>query len=205
MKEMSHQVSHDVPNIITGDTETKYVNFSKTNCKCGPVLELNLSLQRLGPFHCTCWSWCNDVGIGRERGWLGENSALAVLSEWSICRQTLPAGLQVPPACFEDDVLFLPTSHQLHGYTLTHPLPGALWLRESKQMTSCWPIWKFLLCVLVVSLTILIKQETHPNISKISPNFPKNPLLPPDPPPLLTSRKLIINTLAFLSYLVRVL
>ena len=81
MKEMSHQVSHDVPNIITGDTETKYVNFSKTNHKCGPVLELNLSLQRLGPFHCTCWSLCNDVGIGRERGWLGENSALAILSE----------------------------------------------------------------------------------------------------------------------------
>lgn len=112
----------------------------------------------------------------------------------------LSMGLKVLPVDFVDEVLFLPTAHQLHCYSLTHPLPAAMWLREIQQMTSSWHIWKFLLCVFAASLSILTKQEMHPNIRKIYSIFPKCPFLPPDPPLFLTSRKQIINTPAFLSH-----
>lgn len=54
-------------------------------------------------------------------------------------------------------------------------------------------IWKFLLYIFSTSLSILIKQETQLNISKIYSNFYKYLFLLPDSPLLLTSRKPLLQ------------
>ena len=57
-------------------------------------------------------------------------------------------------------------------YTLAHPFPGMMWLREMRQMLSSWDT---LLCILAALLSILIEQETHRNISNIYSNFHRGP------------------------------
>ena len=71
---------------------------------------------------------------------------------------------------------FLPTVHQLQ---LLHPCPSfSRYDVASGNETNAFilgHVWKFLLCILAALLSILIKQETHPNISKIYSNFHRGP------------------------------
>lgn len=143
-------------------------------------------------------SWCNEMKRrkGQHSLYPPENPSPGRLSWW--VSKFYQFVLQMMCCSFP---LFISST--------ATPLPilfqVQMWLWEINQMTSSWHIRKFLLYVFSASLSILIKQKTHPNISRIDSNFPKYPFLPPDSPPLLTSRKLIINTLAFLSHLVLVL